>query len=777
MSVAGQGSVSGRIGQAIGTFGRTTAAIAAAITLVLSAPATAQDFAFNTIRIEGNARIEPSTILSFAAIPRGQPLSAGQVNDAYQRVNESGLFDSVEFVPQGNTLVIRVVERPTISVVNVEGNRRIDDEDLLPLLKSQPRQVYSPATAAQDAATIAGAYEARGRFAASVTPRIIRRSDNRVDVVFEVAEGDVVEIERVSFVGNEAFSDGRLRRVVATKQAGIFRQFVQRDTFIADRIAFDRRLLRDFYLSRGYLDFRVIDAAPQFSRERNATFITFTVSEGRPYDFGEVGITSDIPGLDTEAFLAESRIRPGTRYTPVAIERSLSRMEALGVRQGVDFLRVEPQIERNAATGTVDVTYRLLRGPRVFVERIDIEGNQTTLDRVIRRQFTVAEGDPFNPREIRNAAERIRALNFFADTEVETREGSSPEQVIVDVNVTEQPTGAFSFGGTYSPGEGLGFIVSFSEINFLGRGQTLRFDVSTTSDNRQFSLRFAEPAFLGRDLEFGVNAFYFTSDNQNSRFSTEVAGIRPSIEFPISELSRLSLRYTLSRDTISDVSPDSSPILQAEEGELFTSAVGYTIDYDTRRSGLTPNRGIALSFGQDFAGLGGDNQYIETTARAIAQTTVLNEEVTLRATVEGGALNMIDGDSRVTDRFFLSTNQLRGFEFRGLGPRDTGAANNDALGGNYYAVARFEADFPLGLPEEYGITGGVFFDVGSLWGLDNTAGAAGQVDDSAHVRSSVGVSVFWTTPIGPLTFNFSRIVEKQSYDEEQLFDFTITTRF
>jgi outer membrane protein insertion porin family len=608
--------------------------------------------------------------------------------------------------------------------------------------------------------------------------RVIRRSDNRVDLVFEVSEGGVVEVERISIVGNEAFSDARLRRVLATKQAGLFRSLVQRDTLIEERLEFDRTLLTDFYNSRGFPDFRVVDITSELSRERDATFITIVVEEGQRYEFGEIGATSTIPGLDAQAFLDRARIRPGTTYSPAVIDTAIRRMEALALDQGIDFLRIEPQITRNDRAQELDLTFVLSRGPRVFVERIDIEGNQTTLDRVIRDQFRVAEGDPFNPREIRNAAERIRALNFFEDVQVETREGMTPEQVIVDVNVIERPTGSFGFGGSYSISSGLGLIVNFQESNFLGRGQRLAFDFDTTADTLSVNLGFTEPFFLGRDLAFGVDAFFNTSDQDNSDFTTEVVGFRPSLRFPLGEASTMQVRYALSSDEIKDVREGSSPILEAEEGTKITSALGYTYTWDSRRLGLEENTDLLISFSQDLAGLGGDNRYVKTTARAIAQARTLNEDLTLRTILEGGALNMLDGQtSRVTDRFFLSSRQLRGFEFRGLGPRDLGAENEDALGGNYYAVARFEADFPLGLPEEYGISGGVFFDVGSVWGLDNTAGAGGPVDDDFSLRSSIGVSIFWTTPIGPLTFNFANVLQQESYDEEQLFDFTITTRF
>ncbi len=753
-------------------------AIAAVAMLWAALPATAQSFTFSQVRVEGTVGVEPATVASFAAIPAGETLTAGQVNDAYQRVLGSGLFESVEFVPQGGTLVIRVVERPLIRTVAIEGNRRIDDEQLLAVVESQARRVFSTAQAQRDAAEIVSVYETRGRLAASVRPVIIRRGDNLVDLVFEVSEGGVVEIERISFVGNAAFTDARLRRVLATKQAGFFRAIIGSDTLVDPRLDFDRQLLTDFYRSRGYPDFRVVDITAELARDRSATFVTFTVEEGQRFVFSRFSATTTIAGLDPQAYLAQARLRPGVAFSPSVIDAAIRRMEQFALEEGRDFVRIEPEITRNDRAGTLEVEFRITPGPRIFVERIDIEGNQTTLDRVIRDQFRVAEGDPFNPREIRNAAERIRALGFFEDVGVETRQGTTGEQVIVDVDLLEQPTGSFGFGGSFSVDRGLGLVISFRERNFLGRGQTLAFEFDTTADTASGSLNFIEPAFLGRDLAFGLTLTYTTSDNDNSDFSSQVIGVRPSLTFDLGQATSLQLRYDLSQDEISDVSTESSPILQAEAGTLVTSALGYTLTFDTRRQGFEEPTNYLVSFGQDVAGLGGDNQYVRTTARAVAQTAVLSQELTLRATIEGGALNMLGDDpSRVTDRFFTSSRQLRGFEFRGIGPRDLGAANRDTLGGNYFAVARFEADFPLGLPEEYGITGGVFLDVGSVWGLDNTAGAGGPVDDAAILRSSVGFSLFWTTPIGPLTFNFSRALESESYDLERDFDFTITTRF
>ena len=760
---------------------------AGAATALLSAPfqmqAQAQSFSFSNVSIEGAERIEPATILNYAGIARGETLSAAELNDAYQRLVASGLFETVELVPSGNTLVIRVDERPTINRISIEGNRRIDDEALEALLQSQPRRVFTPSVAQADAARIAEAYRQGGRLAATVDPRIIRRSDNRVDLVFEVTEGRVVENERISFVGNRDFSDSRLRRVLGTKQAGVLRRLIQRDTFVPERIEFDRRLLQDFYLSRGYVDFRILDVNTEFSRERDATFITWNVQEGQSFDFGRITAASDVPGVDPADYLAVSRIRSGSTYTPTAVENTIARMERLATRRGLDFVRVEPRVTRNDRDLTLDIAFVVTRGPRVFVERIDIEGNQATLDRVIRREFRTVEGDPFNPREIRAAAERIRALNYFTNVDVRASEGSGPDQVIVDVNVEEQPTGTLSFGASYGTDAGVGLAIGFSERNFLGRGQLLRFDINTGTDNATSRLTFVEPYILGRDVAFRFDALYATSNRAFAYYDTQVVSVSPSLTFPVSENGRLEVRYSIGSEEISNVDEDSSPILQEEEGTLTTSSLGYTYSWDTRRTGLDPTMGILFRFGQDFAGLGGDNKYVKTTAELTGQKLIRNEEVTLRATLEGGSLNMIDGESRLTDRFFLSTRQLRGFEPKGVGPRDLNVENDDVLGGNLYAVARFEAEFPLGVPEEYGVSGGAFVDVGSVWSLDDLDGGADGgdglelVDDDFALRASIGVSLFWTTPLGPLRFNFSKPLKKEDFDEVQNFQFTISTSF
>jgi len=784
---------------------RRLVALAATVALILSlsvaGPARAQDaFRFSTIEVQGNILIPDATILSTAGIAPDTALGAAQLNDGLRRLQASGLFSSVELLPRDGVLLIAVEEYPTINRISIEGNDRLTDDILLGLVQSEPRRAYSPTVAERDANAIADAYRAGGRLTATVTPQIIRRDDNRVDLVFEVAEGRVIETERIAFVGNRAFSDRRLRRVLESTQAGIFRTIIQRDTFIADRIALDRRLLTDFYLDRGHVDFQILSVTPELSRDRGAYFVTFNIREGQSFDLGEITTVSELPGVEAAPFQDVVRLRSGMTYSPRIVDATISRMENFATNQGLRLVRIEPRITRNDAAQTLDVEFVISRGERVFVERIDIEGNATTLDRVIRRHFDTVEGDLFDPRAIRQAAERIRATGFFANVAVDGREGSAPDQVIVDVDVEEQPTGSLGLAGTYSSDDGFGLGLTFAERNFLGRGQALDFAFNTTRGSRAFDLGFTEPAFLRRDLRFGVNVFYTETSSQNRAYDTTDTGVTTSLGFPIGEFNRTRLTFGFDNKTLSDLGDDTSPIIAQDEGDRSATYLGLRYARDTRDVGLDPNAGLRLQFDVEYAGLVGDADYLRATALVIAERKVAREEVTLQAAFEVGALQALSGNSHVLDRFFLSSSQMRGFDTFGVGPRDT--VSEDALGGNYFAVARFEAQFPLGLPDEYGLTAGVFADIGTVWGLDDTAGAIGEagtsnrcgegrddaiitpsdptacrVDDSLRLRTAIGLSLLWDTAIGPLRFNSSRALKTEPYDRTRGFDFTVEARF
>ena len=749
-----------------------------AVTWFNAGAAKAQQYRFSSIDVVGNLRIESSTIRSYAGISTAQSLSASDLNAAYQSIASSGLFEEVEIVPNGARLVIKVKEFPTINRVAFEGNSRLKDEVLAGLVKSQTRRVFNPTEVEQDRAVIAEAYANSGRLAAKVNPKFIRLSDNRVDLIFEIFEGGLVEIERISFVGNRAYSDRKLRSVLETKQAGLLRTFIQRDTFVEDRIEFDKQVLSDFYKSRGYADFRINSVNAEISQERDAYFITFNIREGQKFSVGQIDVTTDLSGIDTKAFAHAGKVRTGQTYSPLAIENDITRMERFANQEGLEFLRITPRISRNDASLSLNVNYVIERGPRIFVERIDIEGNTATLDRVIRRQFRIVEGDPFNPSEIRASARRIRALGFFSNADVSSREGSNPEQVVVDVKVEEAPTGSLSFGASYSTEAGAGGLVEYSERNFLGRGQALSLKMTAGTGNQTYSFDFMEPAFLYNDLSLSLLTSYAETQRQFSQYNTSALKIRPQLSFPLSEQTRLGVRYQYTESKLSNASLSTGAVIGEELalGNISESGLGYTLSFDTRRTGLDPDAGVLARIEQDFSGLGGDTTSLKTTGLISGEMKVLGEEVTLIGTIEGGMLSYSKGQSRVVDRFQLGSGIMRGFEPGGIGPREYDSVKgvNDALGGDKFAAMRLEALFPIGLPEEYGITGGVFYDVGNLWGLEYDS-ADIQYEKGAW-RQAAGVSIIWITPVGPFRFNFSRAIAKELLDTANDFELTLATR-
>ncbi|CAN5628659.1 outer membrane protein assembly factor BamA [soil metagenome] len=768
------------------------AGMLAALALAVGVPgheAQAQGTAvFSRIDVAGNQRIDADTVRVFAGIEPGQAVAPEDLNLAVRRLFASGLFQTVEVMPEAGRLVITVVENPTINQIAFEGNRRIDDETLGGSIALRPRQAYSVTAAEADAQRVIDAYRADGRFDAQVTPVIIRQPDNRVDLVFEIFEGRVTPIQRVTFIGNTVYSDARLRRVVETSQANPLSFLFGGFTFDEGRLERDRELLRQFYLERGYVNFRVVSSTAELAQEGNAFFVAFTIDEGERYSFAAPSVVSRAPGLDAEDFRPLlSEIRPGAVYNVRQVERVIERMAFQAGQQGFAFAQIVPQVSLDDRGRTVAITFEIVEGERVFVERIDISGNTRTLDRVIRRQFNLVEGDAFNAREVRQAEERIRALGFFSASSVDVQQGSQPGTALVRVAVEEQPTGSLNLGAAFSTNEGIAAQVGITERNFLGRGQTVSGAFSGSSQFRNFQLGFTEPALLDRDLLAGFNAYLRDSEFDEQAFKTTNIGFEPRVGFPLSENGRLTLRYRISSDEIRDVEPTSSAIIRDEAGRRLTSAVGLTYAYDLRNSAIDPTAGFILTLNQDLAGLGGDVTHSRTDASARAYTSFLDEDLVLAATLEGGAI-FADGATRITDRFSTGGDGFRGFARNGLGPRDRcepgecvrgpgDVSVDEGLGGNYYAVARFDASFPLGLPTEYGIFGGLFADVGSVWGLDNTAGSMGEVDDSFSVRASAGVSLIFETAFAPLRFNWAVPLREVDGDVIERFRFTIQTRF
>ena len=725
------------------------------------------------IVVEGAQRIEPTTIRAYLTVRPGDPFDPEQLDESLKSLFRTGLFADVVLRQEGPVLVVSVVENPIINRIAFEGNRRIDDEALMSEVQLRPRVVYTRTKVQNDVERILELYRRSGRFAATVEPKVIQLPQNRVDLVFEIDEGPLTDVESITFVGNRAFSEGRLREEIQTEESRWWNVLQADDTYDPDRLAFDRELLRRFYLSEGYADFRVVSAVAELTPDREGFFITFTVEEGERYTFGDIDVVSRLPDVNAQQLRGLVTTEADDWYSSEEVEETIDALSQALADQQYAFVEVRPLITRNRDERVINVTYEIEEGQRVFVERIDITGNVRTVDRVIRREIELVEGDPFSGSRLRQSETNIRNLGFFERVEVSALPGSAPDQTVVEVDVAEASTGEFSIGAGFSSTDGPLGDISLRERNLLGRGQDLRISATISGRTQEFDLSFTEPYFLDRDLSAGFDLFRITRDNQDeSSFDEFTLGGALRMGYPLTEHLRQTLRYSIDTSEITDVGPDASRSIQeqAEEGKVLTSAISQSLVYDRLDSRIEPTDGYVLRLSNDLAGLGGDVNYFRTTVGGSIYFPVL-EEMVLSLSTEGGIIVGLGEDVRINDRYFVGGDDLRGFETAGIGPRDT--VTNDALGGNRFAVASVELSFPLGLPEEFGLRGRTFTDAGVLGDVD----VSDNIVDTESVRVSVGAGLSWASPFGPVRLDFAVPVLKEDFDEEENFRFSFGTRF
>ncbi|NBC32979.1 MAG: outer membrane protein assembly factor BamA [Alphaproteobacteria bacterium] len=756
------------------------AACFCALTLVIQAETGAAQTAgprgtIDRIVVEGAQRIEPSTIESYLTVTPGEPFAPAALDDSLRSLFDTGLFADVVLRQEGDTLVISVVENPIINRIAFEGNDDIDAEDLEAEVQLRPRVVYTRTRVQEDVSRIQELYRREGRFAATVEPKVIPLEQNRVDLVFEIDEGPLTRVRRITFIGNEAFSDSRLESEIQTEEAGYFgflNLFGRSDTYDPDRLAFDRELLRRFYLEEGYADFRVVSAVAELTPDNEAFLITFTVEEGELYSFGDIDVVSQLPDLDTEQLRELIISEPGSDYSSVAVEQSIDALTEAVANQQYAFVDVQPVVSRNRAERLINVTYEIGEGPRVFVERIEIQGNIRTVDSVIRREMELIEGDPFNAARLRQSEARIRDLGFFETVEVTAVEGSQPDRTVIIVEVEETSTGELSFGAGFSSIDGPLGSISITERNLLGRGQRLRIAGALSGNTTELDLSFTEPYFLGRDLSAGFDIFHITRDNQDeSSFDEALTGFGLRFGYPLGRHLRQTVRYRLENTELQDIDEDASRFIREQEGTTLTSLIGHELVYDRLDSRLEPSDGYILRLSNDVAGLGGDTQFFRTVVSGGTFFTILPDTV-LNISAETGYIVGLGEDVRINDRFFIGGNNFRGFSRAGLGPRDIDT--DDALGGNWYGIGTVELAFPLGLPEELGLRGRTFTDFGTLSGIDDEGP---EIVDEASLRMSVGVGLSWRSPFGPIQIDFAVPVLKEDFDEEETIRFSFGTRF
>jgi outer membrane protein insertion porin family len=732
------------------------------------------------IDVRGNQRIEADTIRSYMLLQPGDAFEEDRLDRSLRTLYATGLFRDVRVGRQGDRILVTVEENPIVNRVAFEGNSKLNDDTLRNEVQLRARSVFTPQSAQADRARILELYARRGRLSATVEPKIINLDQNRVDVVFEINEGNVALVSRINFVGNRSVSDSRLKEIVATREAAWYRPFSSSDTYEPERLNFDRELLRRFYLRQGYADVNVTSATAELSPDRSGFFITYTIDEGRRYRLGKVDTTSTLRNVSADELRRVVDVSSGDWYDGEAIERISEAMSDRANQLGAPFVEVTPRIVRNSEAGTVDITFEAKEGNRLYVERIDITGNVRTQDRVIRREFRLAEGDAFNAALVRRSRQRIRDLGYFNDATISTTPGSAPDRVVLNTNVSERATGEVSIGGGYSTDAGALADLGLRERNLLGTGIDARINGVIAQRRSQLDLSVTDPSFLDRNLAVGADVFYITRDLLDySGYEERRYGFSLRAGYEFNEYLRQSWNYTLSRRNIFNVDTNASRYIQEQRGETLLSQVGQTLVYDRRDSRLDPRSGYLVRLGTDVAGLGGDVSYVRGRldgAYYIPFERLLGDPNYVLA-IQGsvGYLEPFGGkDERIVDRFFLGGENLRGFEVAGAGPRDlTPGGNRDSLGGRFLYTQTTEFRFPLPIPEEIGITGRAFVDVG---GLSGSSSGPNVADDSSP-RVGAGVGVSWRSPFGLINLDFAQAVVKKSYDETQVFRFGFGTRF
>jgi outer membrane protein insertion porin family len=743
----------------------------------------------NSIQVQGNQRVDAGTIEAYLAIRPGQNFTSADEDASLKALFETGLFQDVSLDVRGSTLVVIVIENPVINEVAFEGNKKFKDDQLVATVQSQPRGVFTRAKVQADVSRILELYRRSARFQASVSPETIELSNNRVNLVFVITEGPKTGVSGITFVGNRAFGDARLRNVIQTRRSNWLSFIKGGDVYDPDQLSADEEKLRRYYLDRGFADFQVISSVADLDRERNTFFIAFTVEEGARYRFGAINVDSSIPGVDPAVLLQEVWTDEGDVFSSAKIEDSLEAITVYLASHGYPFAQARPRLARDPETLTISVTYVVDEGARVYIERIEVRGNTRTRDYVVRREFDVAEGDAFNRVLIDRAERRLRRLGYFSDVRVFSEPGSSDDRVIVVVEVVEQPTGEFSFGVGYSSGDGVVGDISLTEKNFLGRGYNMRVAVGGGTSTRSFEFGFTDPYFLGRRISAGLNVYrrsYDESDFRSYDYQTTGGGI--TFGFPITDDFSIQSGYKVEFQEI-DVDDDQCDGVGANDvslaictaaPETLVSSVFYSLVYDTLDSRTDPHDGLYARMQQEFAGVGGDVRWLRTTGTSAYYHELLpDRDIIGFVKVQGGHIFGFGEDVRLLDNFFKGGETVRGFENSGFGPRDI--STGDALGGKIYAAATAEVQFPLPvIPRDIGFKGAFFADAGTLFDTDFTAadlGPGGVLRDDASLRSSVGGSLIWASPLGPLRADFAYVLTSESYDELRWFRFGGGTRF
>lgn len=757
-----------------------------------AAPATAPPARplIRRIVVVGTQRIEAGTVLTYVNLREGDTYDPTAVDDAVKALFATGLFTSatrIDFDLGTATLTVRVTENPIVNQVVFEGNSKISAKDLTKETQIKPRAVFTRAKVQADVVRIMELYRRHGRFAARVEPQIISRPQNRVDLIFSITEGSATGVSRVNFIGNKIFDDGTLRSTIATEESAWWKILSSNDNYDPDRLAYDRELLRRFYVARGYADFKVSSSVAQLTPGAGSFYITFTIDEGPRYRYGKVVVDSKIPELTPDQMLPLTRIRAGEWYNSTQLQTAQDALTNAAGTKGYAFAQVRPDLKRNTEARTIDVTYNIEQGPRVYVERIDVTGNSRTLDKVIRREFRLVEGDAFNRVMLDRSQQRIRALGIFKDVQVRNSPGSQPDRTNVTVAVTEQSTGSIAIGLGYSSASNLIGDVSYTESNLFGRRQTLAVVARLSYIQKELRLSFTEPWFLDRPLSAGFDLQKVVIDYTQAAFQGDTTAAILRLGFPVSEYSSVELSYMYKIQQVNVVGGAPIEILLAD-GNHKGSVIGYAYTYSDIDDFRRPTTGSVFSFAQNFAGFGGSLKYLESAASFSTYTPMFDGALIGSLTTRLKYITGYDGTPvPVNSRYFEGGDTFRGFAIAGVGPRDISQDPRlSAVGANVSAIGTFKIELPGLFPESFGVDVSLFSDFGTVGHLDSavrtctftgtvTNTVPSCVRDNLAFRASAGISVKWVSPFGPLNVDFGIPIAKAPYDRAQIIHFSTGT--
>ena len=807
---------------------------AVATASLVSSQAIAQTAA--SIGVEGNRRIEADTIRSYFKPGPGGRLDSARIDDGLKALIETGMFQDVKINQAGGRLVVVVVENPVIGRVVFEGNKKVKDEQLNAEVQSKARGTLSRAMVQSDTARITEIYRRNGRFDVKVEPKIIEQPNNRVDLVFEVTEGAKTGVKSIEFIGNKAYSSYRLKDVIKTRESNFLSFLGSNDVYDPDRIEADRDILRRFYLKNGYADIQIVAALTEYDPQRKGFLVTFKIEEGQQYRVGSVDFQSSIASFDGSSLRSLSRVSVGSIYNAEAVEKSVEEMSIEASRRGYAFATVKPRGDRNFEAHTVSIVFAIEEGPRTYIERINVRGNTRTRDYVIRREFDISEGDAYNRALVDRAERRLKNLDYFKSVKIVPEPGSSTDRVVLNVDLEEKSTGDFSVSGGYSTADGFLGEVSVSERNLLGSGLYAKASVQYGQRTQGYQLSFVEPYLLGYRVALGLD-FYQRKQLASTyvSYDSKSMGFSPRLGFQLREDLNLQLRYSISQQEITlplnltncnnninnpnlafnptpayvganladpnVIACGFSPLIGGKNcfqdgeasvavkeglanGRVITSAVGYTLAYNTLDNNKDPTTGILATLNQDYAGVGGDVSYLKTVGDVKLYTPIVSDIVGVLR-IQGGVLTDTGKGIRMLDHFQMGPNLVRGFAPVGIGPRDiTEGTYKDALGGTKYWGASAELQMPFWfLPKEIGLKGAVYADAGSLFDYQGATCRAATLEcltvggDDGLIRSSVGVGLIWQSPFGPLRFDYAVPLTKGKYDRTQEFRFGGGTSF